>query len=227
MCINCNNSLCTGDHCKSLPKGIRGNRGYSGPKGDKGDKGDTGSVGPQGIQGLQGIQGIKGDTGAQGATGATGAQGNDGSPGLPGSNGEPGADGAPGIPGLAGAQGAQGVQGVQGPSGASSSSSGGGFKYIYQTFASLDVFSLTIPRIWITTCSEIPEGCLGSETLASKADLHIQLWYKSAIETSWKLLQYPNVIISTISIHETTGDVTINITGGDATNYNLRVVILG
>lgn len=227
MCVKCGDNTCNNPHCNALPKGLRGPRGYQGDKGDKGDKGDAGIVGPQGPQGIQGLPGIAGGFGIQGVQGPIGAQGPAGAPGLPGANGISGSNGIDGAMGLTGAQGAQGDAGPQGEPGPQGNSGTNAFKFVNEYLTDFDSTTITITRAEIILCADVPAGCLAGDTLSSMVDWHIQLWAMPSDPTPtgvWELVK--ESYISGISVNESTGTITIGLTGGGIT-CRVRVVILG
>jgi hypothetical protein len=227
MCVKCHDTSCNGNHCNSLPKGLRGPRGHQGEKGEKGDKGDTGLVGPQGPPGVSGIQGEAGSYGIQGVQGITGSQGATGTPGLPGANGINGTNGIsgpPGVTGPAGANGDTGPQGVQGPAGTNGV---GTFKFVKEFLTSFDGETISILRSEMLLCSDIPSGCLSGDALTSAVDWHIQLWAMPSDPTPsgvWEKVK--DAYITAIYVNETTGNISIGLTGGGVTS-RVRVVILG
>ncbi len=227
MCVKCGDNTCNNPHCNALPKGLRGPRGYQGDKGDKGDKGNTGLTGPQGPQGAQGIPGVAGGFGIQGATGPMGPQGPTGNPGLPGANGINGTNGIDGAMGLTGPTGPAGDAGPQGERGEQGIPGVNAFKFVNEYLTNFDDTTITITREELILCSDIPAGCLAADTLSSMVDWHIQLWAMPSDPTPtgiWELVK--PAYISNITVNESTGTITIGLTGGGVT-CRVRVVILG
>lgn len=139
-----------------------------------------------------------------------------------------GPEGPEGPQGIRGPRGCRGRKGDTGPAGEAIAGENGtnAFKYVKEVATNFNAGSAFIPFTEYTNCSNIPVGCLGPSTVSSKADLHIQLWYRnsSPVSTVWNLV--PDSVIKELTLSENTGDISISLSGAERPVF-LRIVILG
>jgi hypothetical protein len=109
---------------------------------------------------------------------------------------------SPNYTGPTGATGATGVSGTN------------AFKFIKDFESTLDGGTLTITQEELTSCSMVPPGCLFNDVADGWTNLHVQVWLRDndpSPSGPWFLADSTN---SNILIDDTTGTITVNLTGG-------------
>jgi hypothetical protein len=119
------------------------------------------------------------------------------------------------------------LTGPQGPSGAAGAPGTNAFKFIKDFSAELDGGELVITRAELTSCSSVPNGCIG-EYPAGFTNLQVQVWLRDNEPPSpsgpWKLALSGDTLDS-VEIDNSTGTITVTLTGG-STAVLARVVVI-
>lgn len=115
-----------------------------------------------------------------------------------------------------------GPTGATGSTGATGAAGINAFKFVKDYTTNLNGGSITVNRADLTSCFNVPNGCLFGSAAAGFTNLHVQVWYRPSSGPFVNLWTLASV---SVTISNVTGDITCSFIG-DELSVVVRVVVI-
>jgi hypothetical protein len=118
---------------------------------------------------------------------------------------------------------------LTGPTGATGSTGAAGinaFKFVKDYTTNLNGGIITVSRADLTSCFNVPNGCLFGSVAAGFTNIQVQVWWRFNDPPSGNWTLGDSSTIDSIEINNSTGAITVTFTAGGLFAILARVVVI-